>query len=288
MQIIDGKKIRDEILKGIKVEVSKLSFVPVFCDVLVGDDPASIQYVEMKKKMAEMVGIHFHTANFKANITNEKLVKEIQMLNVVKNMCGIIVQLPLPKSIDQQTILNSINPKLDVDCLSALVSENFYKSYDGSIDLGYPTALACMAILDSLNLDLTVKNMVVLGQGMLVGKPVAALLKSRGLEPVVIRSKTEGKEELIKEADIIISGMGKGKYIKGDMIKKGAVLIDAGTSESMEPSTEGEMSNSIVGDVDLNSVKDVASYVSPVPGGVGPVTVAILLKNVLQVAKNIN
>ena len=128
---------------------------------------------------------------------------------------------------------------------------------------------------------------MVLGQGLLVGKPVSALLRFRGLEPVVITSKTENKDMLIKAADIIISGIGKGKYITGSMIKTGTILIDAGTSESNGGPPSGQGRASIVGDVDLESVKDVALYVSPVPGGVGPVTVAMLLNNVLQVAKNL-
>ncbi|MEK7471028.1 MAG: bifunctional 5,10-methylenetetrahydrofolate dehydrogenase/5,10-methenyltetrahydrofolate cyclohydrolase [Patescibacteria group bacterium] len=276
MTIVDGKKIRDEILAKIKKEVSILSFKPVFCDVLVGDDSASVQYVQMKGRMAESVGISFYKANFSISITTEKLIKEIEILNKVQNMCGIIVQLPLPPHLDKQAVLDAIDSHLDVDCLGTVASERFYNG--GSI-VGFPTALACMTLLDSINLTLKDKKIVVLGQGLLVGKPVTALLKFRGLNPIVIRSKTENKEELIKQADIIISGMGKGKYLTGDMIKLGTVLIDAGTSES-----EG----GIVGDVDLESVKDVAGYVSPVPGGVGPVTVAMLLSNVLQVAKTLN
>ena len=274
MQIIDGKKIRDEILADIKKEISSLSFQPVFCDVLVGDDPASKQYVEMKAKNAEKLGMKFHSANFNDTISPEVLVEEIKKLEFVPNICGIIIQLPLPKKFtDRKIILDSVPTKLDVDCLGAIASEKFYKNENA---IGFPTALACMALLDSLNVELKNKKIVVLGQGDLVGKPVTALLKFRGLNPEIIRSNTENKEAIIKQADIIISGMGHAKYITGDMIKTGAILIDAGTSES-----EG----GIVGDVDLESVKDVASFVSPVPGGVGPVTGAMLLRNVLKVAK---
>ncbi|MBU0998977.1 bifunctional 5,10-methylenetetrahydrofolate dehydrogenase/5,10-methenyltetrahydrofolate cyclohydrolase [Patescibacteria group bacterium] len=284
MKTIDGKKIRDEILEKVKREVTTLSFQPIFCDVLVGNDTASTQYVEMKGKSAESVGIKFHKANFPISITTEKLIKEIEILNKIPKMCGIIIQLPLPEHINRQMVLDSIDPKLDVDCLGKIAGEKFYNNYTGENDLGFPTALACMILLDSLNLDdnpstsLRTRKIVVLGQGLLVGKPVSALLKFRGLNLVVITSKTQNKEKIIKEADIIISGMGKGKFITGDMIKKGVVLIDAGTSE---------LDGGIVGDVDLESVKDVAGYLSPVPGGVGPVTVAMLLKNVLKVAKNL-
>lgn len=271
--IIDGKKIRDEILAEIKKEVASLPFQPVFCDVLVGEDKASVQYVQMKKRYAESVGIKYHHADFPASIDTEDLVKEIEVLNKIPNMCGIIVQLPLPDSIDRRAILDSIDSRLDVDCLGKVSSEKFYS---GEVALGFPTALACMKLLDTTGVSLQDKKIVVLGQGDLVGKPVTALLQFLGLNPEIIRSKTENKEEIIKQADIIISGMGKGKYISGNMIKEGSVLIDAGTSES---------NGSIVGDIDSESVKNVVGFLSPVPGGVGPVTVAMLFNNVLNVAK---
>jgi methylenetetrahydrofolate dehydrogenase (NADP+)/methenyltetrahydrofolate cyclohydrolase len=241
----------------------------------VGEDPASAQYVRMKAKTAESVGIKFHNAQFSANIGTDELVEEIKKINQVENMCGVILQLPLPESIDKQKALDAVDPNLDVDCLGIKQSEEFYA---GNSKLGFPTALACIALLDSVNINLEGKNIVVMGQGALVGKPATALLKFRGLEPNIITRKTENKEELIKNADVIITGMGQGKYIKGDMLKPGVILIDAGTSEA---------NDAIVGDVDSESVKEVASYLSPVPGGVGPVTVAMLLKNVLTVAKNL-
>lgn len=277
MQIIDGKKIRDEILVKIKKEIETLSFQPVFCDILVGDDPASLQYVQMKARIAEKVGIIFHKAIFPASIKTEELIKEIKILNEVPNMCGIIVQLPLPESIDKKVMLNSIDPNLDVDCLGKTAREIFYNNYNSQVDLAYPTALACMAILDSLNLKLKGKIIVVLGQGELVGRPTAELLRKRGLTYLVVDEKTENKEYILQQADVIISAIGQAKYITRDMIKDGVILIDAGTSES---------NSSILGDVDLESVKPLAEYVSPVPGGVGPVTVAMLLSNVLKVAKS--
>jgi len=276
MTIIDGKKLSKEILDKIRKEVALLNFQPVFCDVLVGNDPASLQYVKMKKQNAEAIGFCFHSANFPASIKTENLIKEIKILNKIPNMCGIIVQLPLPETLDRRRILDAIDPHLDVDCLGTVASDEFYK---GKINFGFPTALACMALLDSLNLELKSKKIVILGQGDLVGKPVAALLQFRGLNPDIVKSKTEDKEKIIKETDVIISGIGKGKFITGNMIKKGAVLIDAGTSES---------NGGIVGDIDLESVRDIASFVSPVPGGVGPVTVAMLLNNVFNVAKKLS
>ncbi|OGI95791.1 hypothetical protein A2917_00565 [Candidatus Nomurabacteria bacterium RIFCSPLOWO2_01_FULL_42_17] len=280
MQIIDGKKLRGEILTKVKKEVAELPFKPVFCDVLVGDDPASAQYVAMKARTAETVGISFHKAIFPTSISTDDLVKEIKILNKVPNMCGIIVQLPLPTSLDKRAVLDSIDPHLDVDCLGTLASDKFYNNYDSSTDLVFPTALACMALLDSIDFPLEGKIIIVLGQGELVGRPVSALLRSRDLIYQPITSKTENKEYMLKQADVIISGIGRSKYITGNMIKLGAVLIDAGTSEETS-------SKNIVGDVDLESVRNIAAYVSPVPGGVGPVTVAMLLNNVLKVAKNL-
>ncbi|MBP7006680.1 MAG: bifunctional 5,10-methylenetetrahydrofolate dehydrogenase/5,10-methenyltetrahydrofolate cyclohydrolase [Candidatus Pacebacteria bacterium] len=277
MKKIDGRKLRSEILETIKGEVGKLPFRPVFCDVLVGDDPASFQYVKMKAQTAESVGISFHSANFPKDITTEKLQEELKNINKIKNMCGIIIQLPLPPHIDKRAVLDAIDPKLDVDCLGLVASDEFYQGKEDRIKLGFPTALACIKILDSLNLELNNKKIVVLGQGMLVGKPVSALLSFRGLETFAITSKTENKEELIKSADIIISGIGQGRFIKSDMVKDGVVLIDAGTSES---------NGGIVGDVDLDTFENKEATISPVPGGVGPVTVAMLLYNVLQVAKS--
>ena len=285
MNIIDGKKLAGAILENTKQEISKLDFKPVFCDILVENNPSSAQYVRMKNKTAESIGIKFHNANFPESITTDELIKEIKILNKIENMCGIIVQLPLLEHLNRRAVLDSIDSHLDVDCLGTFASEKFYNNYSNQTDLGYPTALACMALLDSLNLDFTAKNIIVLGKGELVGRPVKALLDLRGLSPIVVSSKTENKEKLIKEADVIISGMGKGKYITGDMIKNGAILIDAGTSEEVNGSPN--VRASIVGDVDLESVKNIAGYVSPVPGGVGPVTVAMLLKNVLKVAQSL-
>jgi len=272
-QIIDGRKIKDEILKEIKEEVLSLPFSPIFCDILVGGDPVSASYVRMKSKAAESVEIKFRTVEFKDDATTEELIEEIENLNNVPCMCGIIVQLPLPLHVDKKRVLDAIRPSLDVDCLGTINSENFYNNNG---ELGYPTALACIKILESLNVSLNDKKILILGQGSLVGLPVTHLIRSMNLDISTINTKTENKEALIKEADVIISAIGKAKYVKGDMIKDGAIIIDAGTSED---------NGSISGDVDLDSVGGIASYVSPTPGGVGPVTIAMLLRNVLHVAK---
>lgn len=273
-QIINGRKIRDEILEKVKDGVRELPFQPVFCDVLVGNDPVLKQYIKMKAKTSESVGIHFYHAEFPEDITTDELVNEIKKLNNLENMCGLIVQLPLPPHIDKSQVLDAIDKNIDVDCLGKIASDIFYNN---DINIGYPTALACIEIIDSIGFDLKNKKIVIMGQGELVGKPVTHLLHMRDLQVATITRKTENKYELLKNADLIISAIGDGKYLTGDMIKEGVLIIDAGTSES----TSG-----IVGDVDTESVIGVASAVSPVPGGVGPVTVAMLLKNILKVAKN--
>ncbi len=274
MQLIDGKKISNEILENIRRDVAQLPFIPLFCDVLIGDDFASKKYVEMKAKKAERVGMKFYRADFPETVTTDELVSAIDKLNKLENMCGIIVQLPLPPHIDEQKVLNAINPNIDVDALGSVVSDQFYA---GENSLKLPTALACQYILNSLNINLENKKIVVLGQGKLVGKPVTKLLEIQGLNPVPVSSTTTSKEEILKDADIVITGIGQGNYIKGDMIKDGVVIIDAGTSES---------GSGLVGDVDSDSVRDKAEFLSPCPGGVGPVTVAMLISNVLKVAKN--
>lgn len=272
--IIDGRRIKDEILEEVKEGVLSLPFTPIFCDILVGNGLSSMQYVRMKAKIAESVGIKFRTADFKDSTSTEELIEEIENLNRVPHMCGIIIQLPLPDHIDKRKVLDAILPELDVDCLGSINSENFYNN---DSNISYPTALACVKIIDTLNIDLSKKKILILGQGSLVGLPVTHLLKSRGLRVTTVNTKTENTETLIKNTDVIISATGRGKYIKGNMVKEGVIIIDAGTSED---------NGAVVGDVDLESVMGVASFVSPTPGGVGPVTVAMLLRNVLQVAKN--
>lgn len=276
MQLIDGKKLSNDILQNVKTSVEGLLFTPVFCDVLVGDDFASKKYVEMKAGKAESVGMQFYRADFPESVTTDELVSAIYKLNRVPNMCGIIVQLPLPGHIDEQKVLDAISPALDVDALGSVTNDNFY---NGMAGMGLPTAMAVMHILDSLDIDLSNKSIAVLGQGKLVGRPVMQLLESRGLSPTPVRSTTEDGEQILRGADVVITGIGRGHYVKGDMIKPGAIIIDAGTSES---------GAGLVGDVDPGSVDGVAGYLSPCPGGVGPVTVAMLFHNVLEVAKKIN
>lgn len=270
--IIDGRKIAKEILTDLKQKISHLPFVPVFCDVLVGNDPVSAQYVKMKAKAAERVGYKFRSADFPADIFTNDLITNIKTICREPNMCGLIVQLPLPESVDKQAVLDAIDPNLDVDCIGSACGSNFYQGLPSPV---FPTAAAVMELLKFTGTELRNKQIVIVGQGELVGKPVKYLLERQGIAPQIIRSKTPNAEEILRSADIIISAAGRPKLITGDKIKSGVIIIDAGTSES---------DGGIVGDVDQDSVAGQAAMLSPVPGGVGPVTVAMLMSNVYEVA----
>lgn len=274
--ILDGKQIATKILDEVKSEVAKLSFQPVFCDVLVGDDPASVQYVKMKAEAAEKVGMKFLNANFPDSITTEQLTAEIKKINLTPHLCGLIIQLPLPEHVNKAEALNAIDPKIDVDCTGEINTRLFYS---GKAYVEFPTARAIMKILNKSGIDLKVKKSLIMGFGQLVGRPVSYLFEQNGWPYSIARSTTENMDQLLAEADVIVSAVGKPKLITGGKIKQGSMVIDAGTSE-------GDL-GTMVGDVDFESVSSVALLVSPVPGGVGPVTVAYLLDNVLRVAKSI-
>jgi methylenetetrahydrofolate dehydrogenase (NADP+)/methenyltetrahydrofolate cyclohydrolase len=275
MQIINGTKIRDEVLESLQKRVSALSAAPVFCDVLVGNDPASVQYVDMKIRAAERVGISTHKAEFPESISTESLVSEIKKIAQIPHIAGIIVQLPLPSHIDTKAVLNAIPAEYDVDALSDSISLDFYTSVPTFIP---PTAAAVLTMIASLGIDMTDRNVVIAGRGMLVGKPVAHLLAVRGISVQNVDSETPEPWRLFRTADVLISAVGKPGLITGDMIKKDVVIIDAGTSE---------FNGAITGDVDVASVEKMAYALAPVPGGVGPVTVAMLMQNVVISAERI-
>ncbi len=271
--LIDGVKIAEAIYNDLTKKVKNLPFIPVFADLVVGEDPVSMQYVGVKQKVAQRIGVEFIVSKLPADSDVNKIINELERLSHLAKVSGIIVQLPLPKGIDTSLVLSALPIGLDVDVVSSQGSELFYSN--NNFILTPPTAAAVMEILNSTGVALEKKNILVIGKGQLVGRPVARLLELRGLPYTVLDTSSENPNEKIKEADVIISGTGKPKFITGEMIKQGAIVIDAGTAES---------AGQIVGDIDTDSVSKVASFVSPVPGGVGPVTVAMLYKNVLKVA----
>ncbi len=275
MDIIDGRALRDRILAGLRERVAALPMRPVFCDVLVGTDPASVQYVEMKSRVAESLGIEAYDARFPEEVTTEELVSEVGRIAAMPGMAGLIVQLPLPAHIDARAVLDAVPLAVDVDGLSSEASERFYSDDPAFV---YPTAAAVLAILDSLDADLERMSVAMVGDGMLVGRPVAHLLRSRGVAVDTVTTSTPDAREVIRSADIVISATGQAGLITGDMLRDGAIVIDAGTSES---------GGGIAGDVDRDSVEPIASALSPVPGGVGPVTVAMLMQNVVAAAESL-
>jgi len=248
--IIDGNKIAEKILLGLKEKIRRKNLKLKLAVVLVGDDYASRVYVRRKKEAAEKVGIGFELFHFPEDIPEEELKSRIRQIALDLQVSGIIVQLPLPKNFDAGNVLEVIPPEKNAESISPVISavQEIFKEYD----------------IRPKN-----KKIVLVGKGKLVGGPLAKWLESEGLN--------YGGKEKIKEADIVISGVGKPKIITGDMIKKGAVVIDIGFSH--------DENKKAVGDVDFEKVSQKASLVTPVPGGVGPITVACLLKNLVKLKK---
>lgn len=273
MIFLDGKKLSQKILDEIRNEISKTAAKLRLAAVVVGEDPVIRKFVEQKKKIAESVGMEVRVYPFPAEITTNDLRKRIAEIVHEEKNTGVIIQLPLPEHINKQYILNSVTPEKDVDVLSSRALGNFVT---GKSAVFPPVAGAVKAFFEEYKIDYKNKYTIILGAGNLVGRPTALWLLSEYAQFSVVTDKVKDVVEFTRRADIIISGTGKPKFITGDMVKEGVIVIDAGTSES-----EGKIS----GDIDFESVSQKASFITPVPGGVGPVTVAILLRNLAFLAK---
>lgn len=273
--IVDGNKISQEIYNNLKKEIPLLNKKPKLVVVLVGEDPASVLYVSIKEKKAQELGIQTENIKVKEDATTEELVSIIHKLNQDDLVTAILIQLPLPKHIDTGAVLESINEFKDVDGLNP---KNMGKLLVDKPFILPPTPAAILEILRHHEINLAGKHVVLVGYGKLVGKPLAAMisLSNKNATLSVCNSKTKDLPSYTQQADILISASGVGHIIKKDMIKKGAIVIDAGTSK-----LDGE----IVGDVNFEEVKNKASLVTPPKGGVGPITVAKLLENVVKLAK---
>ncbi len=269
--IFDGKKLQKKILAEVASRVRLLSRAPAFTDIQIGNDPVNAKYVAMKKKTALALGFDYRDVFFPDGTPIEVILGEINKLNNDPHMAGVIVQLPLPAGYDKETILNAVAVHLDADVLGNFASKAFYDNAATALVL--PTAAAIMKIIDEAHISFAGKKVLIAGQGPLVGRPVAHLLRNRGISFDVITKETPSdvKQQLLHQADIIISATGTPHAITGAMVKEGVVVIDAGTSE---------MEGSIVGDVHFESVAPKAFLITPSPGGVGPVTVACLFENV--------
>ena len=275
-KILSGKEVSQRIKAELKNEADKLKakgIMPGLAVVIVGDDPASRVYVNNKKKACEELGILSEEYALPAETKEEELLELIDKLNADKNISGILVQLPLPKGIDEEKVINRINPKKDVD---AFHPANVGKIMIGNYDFVPCTPAGVMELIAESGIDISGKECVIVGRSNIVGKPMSMLLLHQNGTVTVCHSKTKDLKEVTKRADILVVAVGRPEFITGDMIKEGAVVIDVGINRLEN--------KKLVGDVHFESAEKVASAITPVPGGVGPMTIAMLMKNTLKAA----
>ena len=290
MELIDGKKVSSDIKKEIAAEVAEMMAAgkkqPHLAAVLVGHDGGSETYVAAKVKACEECGFKSTLIRFEADVTEEELLKTVDELNNDDDIDGFIVQLPLPKHISEQKVIEAIDYRKDVD--------GFHPINVGRMSIGLPcfvsaTPAGIVELLRRYNIDTKGANCVVLGRSNIVGKPVASLMMQKGnpgnATVTVCHSATKNLKEVCREADIIIAALGSPEFVKEDMVKEGAVIIDVGTTRV--PSTLTKSGWKLKGDVDFEQVAPKCSYITPVPGGVGPMTIVSLMKNTLLAAKKI-
>lgn len=269
--LLDGKKLSQKICATLKSKIEKLkNKKPGLAVVLVGDNPASQIYVAKKEKIARELGFYSEVHRLPASAQEKEILSIIQHLNDSSKIHGILVQLPLPAHIQTQIILNAVSPLKDVD--------GFHPLNLGRLFMGDPLFTPCtpqgvMELLKEYHIELSGKSAVIVGRSLIVGKPLAHLLLSQNATVTICHSKTKNLEEVCQKADILISAMGKPHFIKNSFVKEGAVVVDVGINR---------LNKKIVGDVDFESVQKKASFITPVPGGVGPMTIAILLQNTLK------
>ena len=268
--IIDGKKIAKDLRASIIDKVGVLDRAPGLAVILVGDDPASAVYVRNKNNACKEVGFYSEKINKPASITQAELLTEIERLNDDDDIDGILVQLPLPAHLDANEVIEAINPAKDVD---GFHSENIGKLMQNKSFLRPCTPKGVMTILATIGIDLVGKNCVVVGASNIVGRPMAMELLNARATVTICNSKTQDLSEKVKQADVVVTAVGIPKMIQGDWIKEGAIVIDVGINRLD--------SGKLVGDVDFDSAKDKAAWITPVPGGVGPMTIATLLENTL-------
>ncbi len=270
-EILDGKKLRDKLLDNLKLKVDKLSTKPVLVVILIGDNPASKIYVNNKKKMAEKVGIISEVINYPSNISEKELLEKIEELNNDEKVTAILVQLPLPEHISKENVMNKIKPEKDVD---GFTPYNFGKLFSGEVPTVYPcTPKGILLLLDEYGIELEGKHAVVVGRSNIVGRPLSQMLLNRNATVTVCHSHTKNLAQITKTADVVVSAVGK-NIIEGKMLKPGCVIVDVGIFKDENGKTRG--------DVDFKSASEIASYISPVPGGVGPMTIASLMINTLE------
>jgi len=273
--LIKGKEVAAKIIENIREEIKTLPGKPTIAVIIVGENPASQLYVRKKKETALEAGLNSTVIELPENITQKELENKIEELNNDALINGILVQLPLPKHINTYDILEKIKPEKDAD--------GFHPENVGKLSIGIkPYAISCtpagiIKLLEEYNIDIEGKNAVVIGRSNIVGKPMAALLLNKNATVTICHSKTHNLKEIVSKADIIVAAVGVLKMVKGDWVKDGAVVIDVGMNR--------DKNGKLAGDVDFNAVEPKASYITPVPGGVGPMTIAMLLLNTLNLYK---
>lgn len=271
VEILDGKKLRDKILEQLKVKIEKFETKPTLVVILVGENPASKIYVNNKKKTAEKLGINSEVINYPLNVSEEELLQKIEELNNDKSVTAILVQLPLPEHISKENIMNAILPEKDVD---GFTPYNFGKLFSGEVPTVYPcTPKGILLLLDEYGINIEGEHVVIVGRSNIVGRPLSQMLLNRNATVTICHSITKNLTEIIKTADVLISAVGK-NIIEGKMLKSNCVVVDVGIFKDENGKTRG--------DVDFESSSKVASYISPVPGGVGPMTIASLMLNTVE------
>lgn len=269
--ILDGKKLRDKIIENLKAKVDTFEEKPTLVVILVGENPASKIYVNNKKKMAEKIGIHSEVINYPANITEAELLDKIEELNNNKKVTAILVQLPLPKHISKDNVMNKIIPSKDVD---GFTPYNFGKLFSGETPTVYPcTPKGILLLLDEYNIEMEGKHVVIVGRSNIVGKPLSQMMLNKNATVTICHSHTKNLSQITKTADILVSAVGK-NIIEGEMLKTDCVIVDVGIFKDENGKTRG--------DVDFESASKIASFISPVPGGVGPMTIASLMLNTVE------
>ncbi len=279
MKLIDGKVISASVKERVKNEVALLKEQGIttgLAVIIVGEDPASKVYVSNKKKACEALGIISEEYALPENTTQEELLKLIDELNNKKSINGILCQLPLPRHLDEQAVINAIKPEKDVD---AFHPQNVGKIMLGEYDFVPCTPAGIMEMLAYENIDITAKTCLVIGRSNIVGKPMGMLLLHKNGTVTICHSRTKNLKEVCKTADILVAAVGRPNFVTADMVKDGAVVIDVGINR---------VDGKLVGDVDFEAVKDKCEAITPVPGGVGPMTIAMLMQNTLTAAKKQN
>jgi len=279
--VIDGKQLAEELRNNLKEKISKIDIKkkPGLTVILIGEDPASQIYVKNKEKFANEIGINSKVLRFDSDITEEKLKDEIKKLNLDENVHGILVQLPLPKHINQRDIIETIDPKKDVDGFHPINVGNLSSGNDAMIPC---TPLGCFYLIKKVIKNLNGMNAVVIGRSNINGKPMTQLLLRENCTVTIVHSKTKNIEAVCKNADLVVAAVGIANMVKADWLKKDAVVIDVGINRM-----EIDGKKKLVGDVDFENVKDKVKAITPVPGGVGPMTIACLLENTLKAYNNI-